>query len=293
MHIHELTTNQEIGEYVNELEKSGQNIIALDLEGEFNLHCYGEHLCLVQIFDGTREVIIDPIAHPELTMMNEIFTKRNLLKIMYDASSDAALIQHLFGVRIASILDLRPAVSLLEYSSQSLSFVLEKEFSITPVNKKKFQQHNWMRRPISTEAIEYAMNDVRMLFELKDRLLGKLIDKSLLDQYILQNLYVQNGEIKNMQKDKYKKAKGFNRLRTEQKKLFKALFIAREKVAKEANIPPNSVLPNKILMEFCQSRNSGASSIGSSVGKRVPVNLKNELLHDFTNILQEHFQRSI
>jgi len=288
MQIRELTTNQEISEYLNELEKSGQNIIALDLEGEFNLHCYGEHLCLVQIFDGIQDVIIDPVAHPGLTMMNELFTKRNLLKIMYDASSDAALIQHLYGVRITSILDLRPAVTLLEYSGQSLSFVLEEEFSIVPVNKKKFQQHNWMRRPIPADALEYALNDVRMLFELKDRLLGKLIEKNLLDQYILQNLYVQNGEIKSMQKDKYKKAKGFNRLNAEQKKLFSNVFTARDKVAKAANMPPNSVFPNKKLMEICHTENSGISSMASDVGKRVPISLKNELLQNFTKILQDH-----
>ncbi|NQT59847.1 MAG: ribonuclease D [Bacteroidetes bacterium] len=287
MQILELTTNQEISEYLNALEKSGQNIIALDLEGEFNLHCYGEHLCLVQIYDGTRDVIIDPIAHPGLTMMKELFTKRNLLKIMYDASSDAALIQHLYGVRITSILDLRPAVTLLGYSGQSLSFLLEEEFNIVPVNKKKFQQHNWMRRPIPADAIEYAMNDVRMLFELKDRLLGKLVAGNLLDQYILQNLYVQNGQIKSMQKDKYKKAKGYNRLNAEQKNLFSNLFNAREKIAKAANMPPNSVFPNRALMEFCMSGNPEIHSINSAAGKRVPISLKNELLHNFTNILHE------
>jgi ribonuclease D len=291
MQIRELSTNQEISEYLNELEKSGQNIIALDLEGEFNLHCYGEHLCLVQIFDGIQDVIIDPVAHPGLTMMNELFTKRNLLKIMYDASSDAALIQHLYGVRITSILDLRPAVSLLEYSGQSLSFVLEEEFSIVPVNKKKFQQHNWMRRPIPADALEYAMNDVRMLFELKERLFDKLIEKKLLDQYILQNLYVQNGQLKNMQKDKFKKAKGYNRLNSEQKKLFSNSFNVRDKVAKAANMPPNSVLPNKTLLEFCQSRNPEISSINYAVGKRVSISLKSELLQNFTKILQDHNQR--
>ena len=30
----------------------GITSIAMDFEGEFNLHIYGEHLCLVQIFDG-------------------------------------------------------------------------------------------------------------------------------------------------------------------------------------------------------------------------------------------------
>ena len=34
--------------------------IAVDFEGEFNLHIYGEHLCLIQIFDGSVYYIIDP-----------------------------------------------------------------------------------------------------------------------------------------------------------------------------------------------------------------------------------------
>ena len=281
-----LTTNQEIWEYLNLLENSGQNIIALDIEGEFNLHCYGEHLCLVQIFDGTRDVIIDPIAHPGLTMLKELFTKRDVLKIMYDSASDAALIQHVLGVRITSILDLRPAVTLLEYSGQSLSFVLDEEFNIAPVNKKKFQRHNWMRRPIPADAIEYAMNDVRMLFQLKDRLLSKLIAENLLDRYILQNLYVQNGQIKNMHKDKHKKAKGYNKLSPNRKKLFSNLFAVRENIARAANMPPNSVFPNKMLLGLCLSGKPVLNSGNSIPGKRVPENLKKELLHNFSKILQ-------
>ena len=36
--------------------------IAVDFEGEFNLHIYGEHLCLIQIFDGCDFYLIDPRA---------------------------------------------------------------------------------------------------------------------------------------------------------------------------------------------------------------------------------------
>jgi ribonuclease D len=34
--------------------------IAVDFEGEFNLHVYGEHLCLIQVYDGDVFYIIDP-----------------------------------------------------------------------------------------------------------------------------------------------------------------------------------------------------------------------------------------
>ena len=35
------------------------NKIAMDFEGEFNLHSYGERLCLIQIYDGESYFIID------------------------------------------------------------------------------------------------------------------------------------------------------------------------------------------------------------------------------------------
>ena len=34
--------------------------IAVDFEGEFNLHIYGDQLCLIHIFEGKDFFIIDP-----------------------------------------------------------------------------------------------------------------------------------------------------------------------------------------------------------------------------------------
>jgi ribonuclease D len=34
------------------MEQQGINTIAMDFEGEINLHIYGEHLCLIQVFDS-------------------------------------------------------------------------------------------------------------------------------------------------------------------------------------------------------------------------------------------------
>ena len=42
---------------------NGLERIAVDFEGEFNLHIYGEHLCLIQVYDGKSYYIIDPRAN--------------------------------------------------------------------------------------------------------------------------------------------------------------------------------------------------------------------------------------
>ncbi len=287
MAITEIATNRELEQYLKSLETEGIDTIAMDLEGEFNLHCYGEHLCLVQIFDGKREIIIDPVAHPNLSMLDTLFSKRSLMKIMYDSSSDASLVQHVRGVRIMTILDLKPAVSLLEYTSQGLSSVLETEFGIRVPNKKKFQRFNWMRRPIAPDAVEYAMNDVRMLFTLKERLFEKLQRRKLMDSYILRNLYIQNGEITPLDKDRYRKAKGFSRLPSDGKQHFRQLFSIRDRWARRANLPPNTIFSNRDLLDTAAGRVSGDDIAARITTKKLTSEERRKLAGELAAVLRK------
>ncbi|MGE4464410.1 MAG: 3'-5' exonuclease, partial [Sphaerochaeta sp.] len=41
-------------------KEAGITSVAMDFEGEFNLHIYGEHLCLIQLFDGSAYYLVDP-----------------------------------------------------------------------------------------------------------------------------------------------------------------------------------------------------------------------------------------
>lgn len=291
MEIRKLTTNHQILTYLGELKQRKQFMISLDIEGEFNLHRYGEHLCLVQIFDGIEEVIIDPLVSDNREGLTELFTERDLLKIMYDSSSDSSLIKQVLGHRIRSILDLRPAVGLLDYPANGLSAVLAHEFNFENKQKKKFQQYNWMRRPLAPEAVNYAMNDVRMLFKLKDRLFEKLQQEKLFDLYLLKNLSVQNGTIKPMDKERWKKAKGYSKLPSERKIFFQKLFQAREEIARKADLPPNSVYLNRKMMDIAYERNPETFPLDSAIRKRMDQSLKAELLEAFSLIIKEYQNR--
>ena len=43
--------------------------LAVDVEGENNLHSYGIHVALIQLFDGTRGWIIDALAFRNRTLL--------------------------------------------------------------------------------------------------------------------------------------------------------------------------------------------------------------------------------
>jgi ribonuclease D len=246
-----IKTKEELIAYLKDLEDKKCRIIGLDIEGENNLHAYGETLALIQIFDGTNSVLIDPLGIDNHNL-KVFFENRDILKIMYDASSDSSLLKNACNIEMKSVLDLRPAVELLDLEKKDLHSVIASELGITLTKKSKYQRHDWMKRPIDKEALDYAINDVTYLFKLKDALLKKLYTENLLDVFILKNLQVQNKDYFRNPGDRYGKIKGYHTLSDAEKGTFKRVFDIREKYAKKCNLPAFNVINSSDLINLAK-----------------------------------------
>jgi ribonuclease D len=246
-----IKTRDEMHAWLARFEYKKTYTLALDVEAELNQHAYGEKLCLVQIFDGTENFLIDPLDIDSATLKH-FFENRYILKIMYDASSDSSLMKNAHDIVIKSILDLRPAIDLLNYEKRDLHSVIAATLGVTLTQKLKFQQYNWVNRPIGKEALEYAINDVSYLFQLKDAILKKLAEQNLMDAYIHKNLQVQNKDYHINPEERYKRIKWYYHLPDDQKAVFKKLFEVREKHAKNLNLPANNIINNMALIEIAR-----------------------------------------
>ncbi|MFA7566422.1 MAG: 3'-5' exonuclease [Alkalispirochaeta sp.] len=248
-----ITETAEFSRYRDSLRERGVELVAVDIEGEFNLHIYGEHFCLLQIFDGRDAVLVDPYT-VDIAQIGAFFEDRDTLKITYDAAGDRSLLFRRHEIRMRGILDLRPAVELLLFEKKGLSSVLEDTLGLEPASgKKKFQQYNWTRRPIDQQAIEYALSDVTPLFRLKEVLFTELVNKGLLDAYIRENLKVQDTDPPTDREPGVLRSGQFRRLSPERQELFRRIFTVRDRYAQEANVPPNDMLSNKALYAVVRS----------------------------------------
>ncbi len=247
-----ITRREDLISYLQRLEDNKCHVIAFDIEAEMNRHSYGEKLCLIQIFDGTARILVDPLEMDNISL-KALFESRNILKIMYDAASDSSLLKNTYNIDMKSVLDLRPAIELLNYDKQDLHSVISAELGITLTKKLKFQRYNWMKRPIDKEAIEYAVNDVIYLFRLKDSLYQKLYTNKLLDMFILKNLRVQNKNYVKDLTDRYRRIKGYHGLSQSEKKSFKRVFDIRDKYAKRFNLPSYYVINNIDLINIAKA----------------------------------------
>lgn len=268
--------------YMKKFEEKGLHVIALDIEAESNLHAYGERLCLTQIFDGVNSVIIDPLKINNYTL-KLLFENTNILKVMYDAGSDLSLLKNAADIEIKSILDLRPAAELLNYEKKDLHSVIAFELGIFLEKKRKYQQHNWINRPISEGAIVYALNDVVHLLALKDIILAKLFAKKLLEPFLLKNLQIQNKNYTRNPEDKYRKINGYSRLQNNEKAVFRRVFDIRDKYAELYNMTPHNVIHKADLIKIVKD----ATYIDQiRFSKRISMDLIQDILRELRKAIK-------
>lgn len=239
-----IENNAQFTAYLERLRERNTGSLALDIEGEFNLHVYGERFCLLQLYDGEEEAVVDPFG-VSADQLKRLLEDRDLLKITYDSASDRVLLAKSHGIIMNSILDLKPAVEVLDVPKQDLKSVMRELLNVdSDGSKKQFQQYNWTKRPIDPAAIEYAIQDVRHLYELKDALLEELAREGRLETYILENLKRQDREPDTNRKPGVFRSGRYRRLRGEQKQRFQRMYEIRDRYARELDLPPDTVLAN-------------------------------------------------
>jgi ribonuclease D len=232
-------------------QQEGVQTIALDFEGEFNLHIYGEHLCLIQIFDGKKFYIIDPFKLTKSSLPS-LFENESLEKVMFDAKSDATLIFKKYQLRLKNVYDLRISTKLLKIEG-SLNKVVASVLNTDVVEGKKANQKaDWTKRPLSENLIEYALSDVEYLLKLKE-VLDEKIEKANLKALHLR-MQKDANEAKIRIKFGYENLGGYKFMTNAEKIYLKHFFNARDEVAKKYNLPPFKVLDKRILIKLAKEQ---------------------------------------
>ena len=218
------------------------HVIAMDFEGEYNLRAYGCKLCLIQVFDGFDFYIIDPFELSKIELKKTLEDK-NLVKIFYGAGSDINLVYKQYGIKMNSVWDLKTFVDVLEYEKKGLDDIINDVLGIKIEHKKKFQMHNWIKRPIDKDAIQYALTDVQYLFLLKEKLLNMVIregkTETLIKRLIKSRIDYDKESIPTIFK-----SKEFKILTPEERELAKKIYNIRECYAKQRVIIKSCGLAN-------------------------------------------------
>ncbi len=266
-----VTTDERLFELIEYFETL--DAIAVDFEEECNLHIYGEHISIIQIYDRNAFYIVDVLSNDitdrSLASLFAIKTE----KIWFECHSDLSILYKKHKVKAVNVFDLR-VLSRALGDVHGLDEVVSRFLGVErKENKKTRQQENWMKRPLSPDMLNYALLDVAYLFDLKDALMKEAEEKKKLKMAL--SAMKDVADVKES-KPGWMKICNTKSLSIQERIYLRHIFNARERIAERFNTPSVNVLQKKDVV---------------ALAKRCP--LKNQEIEEFLSRAPKRYQKLI
>ncbi len=244
---------------------------AVDIEAD-SLHSYREKLCLLQISvpvpragaavtaeqrsmdtkrrleqPKARHFIVDPLSGLDLEPLRRSLEKREL--VLHGADYDLRMLRRGLNLAASTIFDTMIAARLLGIREFGLAALVKRYFGV--VLPKSSQKANWARRPLSAQMARYAINDVRYLLPLAEKMKAELVQLGRLDwlRQSCQRAIEQSAVWRVRARDELWRIPGSGALRRRAAAVLRALWHWRENEAERADRPPFHILQNHELLD--------------------------------------------
>ena len=240
--------------------------VAIDTEFVWERTFY-PRLGVVQLGFSEREgYLIDAVALPTLPHLGELLVNRRTVKILHDAQQDLAILARVTGATPRRIFDTRRAAGFAALPSTASLLALLRDVVNVEIPKTE-QRSNWLRRPLSSKQIAYALNDVRFLFKLRDVLIARATE--------LGNLAFLEEEMQAFDSPDYTEEISplavfhrikFGRLRGDAPAILLELVRWRETVARTRDLPRAHVLRDGDLLALARRQPANSREIAALEG---------------------------
>lgn len=222
----------------------------LGLDTEFlRERTYRAQLCLLQLSSPGDARCVDPLALADLTALAPALTAAGTVKVMHASRQDlevlfpaVGLVRPVYDTQIAAALTGLPAqIGYADLVRRLLGRDLAKSHTRT----------DWSRRPLSSEQVEYALDDVRYLLPLRSQLEEQL-DKLNRRAWLTEEL-AELGDVTAIVPEPERawvRIKGLRALDPGRTRLAQALGAWRERRAIERNRPRGWILEDAVIREI-------------------------------------------
>ncbi len=228
---------------------AAEDILAVDTESN-SLYVYQEQVCLIQFSTRDKDILIDTLALPDLSPLENIFATEKILKVFHAAEYDLICLFRDYGFQFDFLFDTMIAARTLGYTRIGLGALLEKYFGIQM--EKKYQRANWGKRPVKPEMLAYARLDSHYLIPLQE-ILRKELEESGRWELALEDFRRATQGIQDTtesSEEDFWKLRGARDMSPEKAAILKSLYQFRETQAEAQNRPPFKVISNQALVDI-------------------------------------------
>jgi ribonuclease D len=228
-------------------------VIAVDSESN-SLFAYRERVCLLQFSTPRADYVVDTLASLDVHALGPIFASPRIEKVFHGADYDVSTLRRDYGFEFAALFDTMIASRILGIKQFGLGNLLETRFAVRL--DKRMQRHDWGRRPLRQDALEYARLDTPYLLPLRDQLLEELCqngrEREARESFarVAQATWTRRA----VEPDDFWRIKGVLDLDDVGRGILKALHVWRDAQAARLDRPAFKVLSDQTLVHLAQNQ---------------------------------------
>lgn len=227
--------------------------IAVDTESN-SFYAYYHRICLIQLSVPGTDYIVDPLAGLDLSPLGEIFADSRFQKVFHAAEQDIAGLWENFRFQVNNVFDTMRAARILGWPHAGLADLLWEHFGVR--TDKRYQRYNWGQRPLSPEALRYAALDTHYLIPLRERQMEELRRAGRLEQAA--EAFARLTQVRTTRTpfgpEAFWRIRDVHTLTPAERAVLWRLYLWRDEIARERDVPPFRVVTNEVLVAVARSR---------------------------------------
>ncbi|OEY86551.1 ribonuclease D [Wolbachia pipientis] len=265
------------------------DFIAVDTEFMRNNIIYYPKLSLIQISYGAESFIVDVLTPGmNLSAIEAIMLNKNIIKVFHSCRHDIESLLTLFQEIPSPIFDTQIAAMFCNYYYNFIGYSkLVEQYMGIEIDKITAKNSNWLKRPLSLEQLDYAINDVTYLYDLYQILCDQLEAKKRAD-WFQEEINVIN-DINRYTHNPREVWKKFHFNCEVTPMAIKAIVEWREILAQRYNINRNMIINNIVVNSLIDRSLERVDEILEYL-KNNARNVNSEDLLEFIDIFYEHEQ---
>ncbi|HEV2724120.1 MAG TPA: HRDC domain-containing protein [Thermoleophilaceae bacterium] len=252
---------------------------------------YQAQLCLVQVAvadagapEGVRTDVLDPLderAMPDFKPLAGALADPEIEVIVHAGRQDVAILRRTWATDVTHVFDTQVAAGFLGFGNQEgYESLVRRALGVTLKGGEGFTR--WDKRPLTDKQLGYAADDARCLLTLGQEIENRLRERGRLEWAREECAVVEDSRDERSAERSYERLPKLTRLDAQGRAVARRLCEWRDRLARETDRPPPSVVPDQALVELARRTPASRAALENIRG------LPQQILHRRgTELLEE------
>src|SRR5687768_14791858 len=217
---------------------------------------YRPLLCLIQLAvpngDESRVELIDPFDRPATEPLAEVLADPGIEIIMHAARQDVALLRRTLGTEVRGLFDTQLAAGFAGLSA-SLGYgaLLDQLLGVKLQKGEGFTK--WDRRPLTSDQLRYARDDVAHLIQLAGAIKVRLEESGRLEWVLEECRPLEQASDQRDPREVWRRLPRVNQLGGQARAVACEVAAWRERVAQQEDKPPSTIVADQAVVAIARS----------------------------------------